>query len=156
MFELLDGEAPVADLTKGGIQRVSEDLFLAKNMILTNKRLVLVNRRLGTYEKQYLFLKDITGLESKRIVDIGGIVVGLVFFLGAVPFLLAGKAWPVIGVALFLGGLSLLLGCVRSGIRISTTTENYFFPLARTFSPGRADSFLDLVTRETARQKSIA
>jgi hypothetical protein len=49
----------------------------------------------------------------------------------------------------------LIVKATRTGIRVSTVTENYFFPLERTFSPERADEFLDLITRETAREEGV-
>jgi hypothetical protein len=72
-FQLLDQEEVLADLRRGTLQKLTSDIFLKKTVVLTNKRLVLVNNRLGSFSKQYIFLKDVQGLSSQRFLNLLGI-----------------------------------------------------------------------------------
>jgi hypothetical protein len=150
-FQLLDQEGVLADLRRGTLQKLTSDIFLKKTVILTNKRLVLVHNRLGSFSKQYIFLKDVQGLSSQRFLNLWTLI--LAAALGAMSVLafatnrLAPAAICAVLAAIF------ALYVKENRIRISTMTDNIFFDLERGFDLSRADKFVDLVQVEMDRLK---
>jgi hypothetical protein len=85
MISLLPDEKPIADLRLGLVQIISEDIFRRRTMVLTNRRLWLIEKRIFSNSASILFLRDITTVETKRTVN-------LIHCIGAALFSLWGLA----------------------------------------------------------------
>lgn len=160
-FQLLDQEEVLADLRRGTLQKLTSDIFLKKIVVLTNKRLVLVNNRLGSFSKQYIFLKDVQGLSSQRFLNLWALIPAAAFGVVSILQLAGvfdvsprsvGDRLPAVALwGVICGILALFVKANR--VRISTMTDNIFFNLERGFDTGRADGFVDLVQVEMDRLK---
>jgi hypothetical protein len=157
MIELLEGEQIVADLRKGVMQRMTEDVFLKSTLLLTNKRLVLVKKKLGAFSKQYIFLKDIQGLSSQRAFNLWLVIPAILVLALGVTHLIVGHnerdLQKVAAVELIVAAILAFLS-VGYRIRISTTSDNVFFRLERGFGMERADKFIGAVQVQADRLKS--
>ncbi len=156
-MQLMEGERIVEELRQGVVQRVATDVLKKKTIVLTNKRLMLFARRAGSYGKIYLFLKDIQGLESFRIVNIKAFIFGLTTIFAAFMLVFVGMVGETISsdqreICLMAAPVSAVVGLVAligfgklNALRISTTTEDIDFVLDRSLSTERLDSFVNKV-----------
>jgi hypothetical protein len=159
--EFLPKEELIADLRRGLLSRVTDDVFLLRTILLTNQRLLLVSRRLGSFQRRSVFLKDVQGLASQRSLNWAALFVGAfsslisILCLVAVANLRHGDRTVALIVGLFMLVLAVVafVNVKTNVIRVSTTTEDIVFGLERSFSTDRADEFVRLVEREVVRFK---
>ena len=162
MIQLLEKEEVRADLRRGLIQRLTNDLWQLRTIILTNQRLALIVKRLGSFEKQYIFLKDVQGIASSRSLSIGALLALCVTVPLAVVGIWAqtqssfGAERVVISLAATIASIVLLLNLKSNVIRISTMTEDISFRLDKKLGTDSADRFVELAQKEIAHQKGAA
>jgi hypothetical protein len=146
---------------------------LNNTLLLTNKRLALVQKRLGSFAKRYIFLSDVQGLASERGFNLWLAVPGFMLLLTAILWLigvLPGEVvWNIsdmthrpmyfnerlpgtLVVGVF-GGL-LVFFSLQYRIRVSTTSDHIFFTLDRGFGMDRADRFINSVQAQADKLKS--
>jgi hypothetical protein len=140
VINLLENEEPLADLRRGAIQRLTADILSLKTIVLTNKRLILIKKRVGSFDKKYIFLKDVQSLESIRKFNIPLLVLAIFLALVALGTL---SSTPVLGYLLSAGVVFCAINVKKNIFRISTMTENLDFLLKLNFSTDLADRFID-------------
>jgi hypothetical protein len=169
MINFLEGEEPLADLRHGAIQRITDDIFSLKTIILTNKRLIMIVQRLGSFNKKFIFLKDVTSLESVRVLNIPLLIaticmglIGLIIMnsaLGAqvaVAHRVRGEGinpGTILGLIMLVCAGLTALAIKKNALRISTQSENIDFMLEKNFSTDLVDNFIDRTQVEIDKLK---
>ena len=150
----LDGEAIIADLRRSVAQRLTDNPFRARNMILTNKRLIVVDKRLGSFKKEYVFLRDLQGVTSYRKLKIGLLLFIIALALFGTAVLIASDAdHKPIGLISLLLCLLLGLSVRKSLLRVSSIATTIDFDLGLRFSLRKADRFVHIVQSHVAVAK---
>ena len=159
MIQLLENEELRADLRQGAIQRLSNDMSLLRNIILTNQRLIIVGKRFGSLDRRTLFLKDVQGLASSHELNIGALVVTFIFGFATMCCITMIAKEPVAytGIITFFAA-AIWIGTYlyRTTIHISTFTEDFLFGLEPKWDTKAVDRFVDLAAVEIAEQKDAA
>jgi hypothetical protein len=155
LIELLEDEGVIAELRRGKIQRLTDDVLLKRTIVLTNQRLVLIERKLGSFAKQYIFLKDIQGVRSFRHFRL----LWLLLILGCAALVIAQASITSITEHPLLWVVGAGIGSLmmwRNAISIATTTDTVLFTLELSFDTGKADTFVNAVQAAAANQKQVA
>jgi hypothetical protein len=153
MINLLEGEEVIADLRQGSVQRLSDDLFLKKTIILTNKRLILVRKKFGAFEKQYIFLKDVSSLISIRKYNLQ-ILLGIIILVTLSVLSINGGNISV-GSLFAVVALTSVIALWDHKIVVSTGTMNIFYTLEKRFDTKLADHFIEICQVEINKYKNV-
>jgi hypothetical protein len=169
-IKLLPNERPLADLRRGLLQTITEEIVGRRTMVLTNKRLWLIHRRLFSYSTTVVFLKDITSIEARRTFSIAhciGAAFSLLFALGGVIgslALLADDGMRALGPAaagagscglpLLALGVYSALTVVSNSIFINTSMKPIEFQLGLSLSMQRIEVFVNRVQSTMAQYKA--
>jgi len=161
MLQLLEKEEVIADLRRGLIQRITDDILGLKTVILTNKRLILINKKMGSFQKKYIFLKDVQSIESLRSFNIAALIASIISFIVLISMLSSSSPSSTpesviktgIEFVCLLFGVVLIFSLRTNVFRISTTTEDIDFILTRSISTTRLEPFIELAQIEINKQK---
>jgi hypothetical protein len=159
VIQLLENEELRADLRQGAIQKLTNDMSLLRNIILTNQRLIIVGKRFGSLDRRTLFLKDVQGLASSHELNIGALVVTFIFGFATMCCITMIAKDPVAytGIITFVAaGIWIGSYLFRTTIHVSTFAEDFIFRLEHKWNTKAVDRFVDLATAEIAEQKDAA
>lgn len=166
MFSFLNNEHPVASLKHGTVQTLfEEELFSSTNMILTDIRLLMVWRKLGSNNKSAVFLKDITTINVKKEFSLGQFLLACLLTIGGLFFLRnvfentdaaesSRRMWIYISLALFACAILLFFICSSTRIIIYTSMKQLQFNVSFNISHSQAEQFVDIVQSQMAKYKS--
>src|SRR5262245_19965427 len=161
MIRLLPEEEPIADLRLGLIQTITEDIFTGRTMVLTNKRLWLLKKRLFSNSTSVVFLKDITTIEARRTIELARAIVAVFFVLWGLSGLFGSfvmiaqlgnrEAGLAVGIACCLAipllsvGIWFALNVASNSVFIYTSMKPIQFRLALSFSTKQIEGFVNRV-----------
>jgi hypothetical protein len=165
LISLLPDEQPLADLRRGRLQTVSEEIVGRRTMVLTDKRLWLIHKRMLSFSTTVVFLKDITAIEAKRTIR--GTYIAVAILYGFVGLILTAVAASgsikkteeaglagVGGIVCLAIGVSCALGAVSNAVCIYTTMKPIEFRLTLRFPIRRIQSFVNEVQTAMSQFKS--
>ncbi|MBE0659585.1 MAG: hypothetical protein IH602_17970 [Bryobacteraceae bacterium] len=158
MIQLLEGEEILADLRRGLLQRLSTDMLELETIILTSKRLVFVRKKMGSFTKLTIFLREVQGCGSYQhfsvaLALLSGFcgILALLFFANS-----GGSTGPLIMGFVFLAcAVSVLPFLQTNAVRVSTPSNSIVFRLSHGLETKKIEEFLDLVQRQVAQLKQI-
>lgn len=159
--ELLPDEAVVAELERGLLDRVTSDLFHTRGIVLTNRRVIVCDSRIGSFVKKYAFLRDVTGVASARLVHVSRqfavflmAIVGVLLVIAAIASHPANPVLGVVGILCMSGAAIVNRFASENVLKVSTPSEQLYFGLRADIDPRRVEWFIDLTQRAMQTEKA--
>jgi hypothetical protein len=163
MVCLLPKERPVADLRLGIIQTITEDIFARRTMVLSDRRLWLIEKQLFSHSISIVFLKDITAIEARHTLQWARCLFASLFMLAGLIIIvanvrpehslsLASSFWG--SLICFIAALLLYLFAFTKSVFVYTTMKSIQFRLALTFSTKQIEAFVNSVQNAMSQYKN--
>lgn len=157
MLTLLEDEQLISDLSSRPLQSLTDQILSTRTIILTNKRLVLIDRKMGSYKKEYIFLQDVQGLSSVRRFNIIRLIVDILVWMVAVDILWNSVKFEggglIPGIVAGALGLVLAFTVVKYGIVVATSYGRFELTVERRLAVRFTEGFLDQVQQHMAKVK---